>query len=68
MHAKSEGAVFRPVPVVEGRGSEAPVARRRAAQATTEPRCEMCFAPVLASHCKRICLRCGFMTGCSEGI
>jgi hypothetical protein len=33
-----------------------------------EPRCEMCSAPVVASHCKRICLRCGFMTGCSEGI
>lgn len=30
--------------------------------------CEMCGAPVLANHCKRICLRCGFMTGCSEGI
>ena len=33
-----------------------------------ELRCEMCGAPVIASHCKRICLRCGFMTGCSEGI
>ena len=30
--------------------------------------CEMCGTPVIASHCKRICLRCGFMTGCSEGI
>jgi hypothetical protein len=68
MHAKSEGAVFRPVPVVEERRPEAAVARRRAAQPNTELRCEMCFAPVLASHCKRICLRCGFMTGCSEGI
>jgi hypothetical protein len=33
-----------------------------------ELRCEMCGAPVIESHCKRICLRCGFMTGCSEGI
>jgi len=33
-----------------------------------DPRCEMCGAAVIASHCKRICLRCGFMTGCSEGI
>ncbi|HEY7413165.1 MAG TPA: hypothetical protein VII13_20660 [Vicinamibacteria bacterium] len=33
-----------------------------------EPRCEMCGAAVIAAHCKRICLRCGFMTGCSEGI
>lgn len=30
--------------------------------------CEMCGAPVVASHCKRTCLKCGFMTGCSEGI
>ena len=30
--------------------------------------CEICGAPVVAYHCKRICLRCGFMTGCSEGI
>jgi hypothetical protein len=30
--------------------------------------CEMCGAPVIANHSKRICLRCGFMTGCSEGI
>jgi hypothetical protein len=30
--------------------------------------CEMCGAPVVASHCKRVCLKCGFMTGCSEGI
>jgi hypothetical protein len=27
----------------------------------------MCGAEVIESHCKRICLRCGFMTGCSEG-
>jgi hypothetical protein len=30
--------------------------------------CEMCGTQVVAYHCKRICLRCGFMTGCSEGI
>lgn len=30
--------------------------------------CEMCGTPVIANHCKKICLRCGFMTGCSEGI
>jgi hypothetical protein len=28
----------------------------------------MCGAPIVAYHCRRICLRCGFMTGCSEGI
>ena len=33
-----------------------------------DPRCEMCGHPVIATHCKRICLTCGFMTGCSEGL
>lgn len=48
--------------------------RSEKGHATTEPElresldCEMCGTPVMASHCKRICLRCGFMTGCSEGI
>jgi len=58
MDSKPEGLVFPPVPLVlaqprEGNGA---------------PRCEMCGAEVIASHCKRICLRCGFMTGCSEGV
>jgi hypothetical protein len=58
MDSKPEGLVFPPVPlsgaeIREGMG---------------EPRCEMCGAEVVASHCKRICLRCGFMTGCSEGL
>jgi len=67
MDTKNEGAVFRPVPVIHDRTREAAVARRRPGP-EGDLRCEMCFAPVLASHCKRICLRCGFMTGCSEGI
>lgn len=37
-------------------------------EAPGEPACEMCGSPVVAHHCKRICRRCGFMTGCSEGI
>jgi hypothetical protein len=58
MDGKSEGLVFPPVPLVP-----APVREGSGA-----PRCEMCGAEVIASHCKRICLRCGFMTGCSEGV
>jgi hypothetical protein len=28
----------------------------------------MCGRAVIAVHYQRICLKCGFMTGCSEGI
>jgi hypothetical protein len=64
---KSEGAVFSPIPVARQlRDSVAPVHRVR--RESSDPRCEMCGAPVLATHCKRICLKCGFLTGCSEGI
>ena len=58
MDSKPEGLVFPPVPLVPERTKEEIGA----------PRCEMCGAEVIASHCKRICLRCGFMTGCSEGL
>ena len=68
METKREGAAFPPLPV--GRP-----ARERGRGAGPSPtataascRCEMCGAAVVAYHCKRICLRCGFMTGCSEGI
>ena len=64
---KSEGAVFSPIPVARQlRDAGAPVYRVR--PESTDPRCEMCGAAVLATHCKRICLKCGFLTGCSEGI
>ncbi len=64
---KSEGAVFPPIPVTRSvRDTGVPFYRVR--RETAEPRCEMCGALVLATHCKRICLKCGFMTGCSEGI
>jgi len=59
LEGKSEGLVFPPVPVRRPQ----PKAREDAGG----PRCEMCGAEVVALHCKRICLRCGFMTGCSEG-
>jgi hypothetical protein len=67
MNTKSEGAVFTPVPVV-GHVPESPKLRLRLSPAANDPACEMCGHPVIATHCKRICLHCGFMTGCSEGI
>ena len=66
METKDEGVAFPPLPLVRPRLREA--ARRGPAPQAHDPRCEMCGAPVIASHCKRICLRCGFMTGCWEGI
>ena len=66
MESKPEGAAFPPLPIVRPRPAEG--ARRGAAPMAPEQPCEMCGAPVIAAHCKRICLRCGFMTGCSEGI
>jgi hypothetical protein len=62
-----EGVVFPPVPVPRRRVREA-VRPGPTLARDGEPRCEMCGFTVIASHCKRICLRCGFMTGCSEGI
>ena len=65
---KSEGIAFPPVPV--GPTRRRPVLRRgpAAAPEAGELPCEMCGFAIVAYHCKRICLRCGFMTGCSEGI
>ena len=63
-----EGAVIPPVPYVRRRVREAIRAGVLLPRDAGELRCEMCGAEVIASHCKRICLRCGFMTGCSEGI
>ena len=68
MESSEKAPSFPPVPLravpAQGRGRRAGVLL----PAAGELRCEMCGAPVIASHCKRICLRCGFMTGCSEGI
>jgi hypothetical protein len=64
---RDEGPAFRPVPLSR-RTREAAGRAAGAAREGAEPRCEMCGASVVATHCKRICLRCGFMTGCSEGI
>jgi hypothetical protein len=64
---KTEGAAFPPLPVADRRVARA---RRglRLGRDVGELPCEMCGSAVVAYHCKRICLRCGFMTGCSEGI
>jgi hypothetical protein len=67
MHVKSEGVAFPPVPIADVRARDI----RHSTFLTRdqgELPCEMCGAHVVAYHCKRICLRCGFMTGCSEGI
>jgi hypothetical protein len=65
---KGEGPAFPPVPLGRGASRESAGRAARLARENGEPRCEMCGASVIAAHCKRICLRCGFMTGCSEGI
>jgi hypothetical protein len=64
MEVKTEGAVFQQVPVPQSRTSETRTLSLKAGELP----CEMCGSDVVAYHCKRICLRCGFMTGCSEGI
>jgi hypothetical protein len=68
MNVKEEGALFPPVPVPTRRLREQQQQRPRAAVVGGGPPCEMCGTPVIATHCRRICTRCGFMTGCSEGI
>jgi hypothetical protein len=68
MEGKSEGPVWPPLPLVTRQEGEAARPRLGRGQEAGDARCEMCGAPVIATHCKRICLKCGFMTGCSEGI
>lgn len=68
MATNDEGPVFRQLPLLRGFEREAVARSARRTRDGGDPRCEMCGSPVIASHCKRICLKCGFMTGCSEGI
>jgi hypothetical protein len=68
MGAKSEGLALQPFPTGKRRDEEGLLAAAWARKNGPEPRCEMCGAVAIAAHCKRICLRCGFMTGCSEGV
>ena len=68
MEGNDEGPMFPPLPLAPKQDGEAVRPGRRLAAEAADARCEMCGAPVVAAHCKRICLKCGFMTGCSEGI
>jgi hypothetical protein len=66
MEEKTEGAALPPVPVDPraARARRGPTVLRDGGELP----CEVCGSVVVAYHCKRICLHCGFMTGCSEGI
>jgi hypothetical protein len=66
MPTKTEGPALPPVPVAPRRAA---TLRRPTylGDAQLLP-CEMCGARVVSYHDQRICLRCGFMTGWSEGI
>jgi len=68
MRIHDEGLAAPQVPVRRRPAPERPRAAPPRHGGSLEPRCEMCGSPVIATHCKRICLKCGFMTGCSEGI
>ena len=68
MDAKNEGIALPPFPMTRGELREATIGRGGPPRSIREPGCERCGAAVIATHCKRICLKCGFMTGCSEGI
>jgi hypothetical protein len=67
METKREGAALPPLPVADPRVARAKRGFLILGEGGELP-CEMCGAAVVAYHCKRICLHCGFMTGCSEGI
>jgi hypothetical protein len=67
MDTKREGAALPQLPVADPRIQRARRGPFPQADGGELP-CEMCGAVVVAYHCKRICLHCGFMTGCSEGI
>lgn len=64
---KDEGLAASPLPLSRVPRRRAELSGVRTAEDRGQPRCEMCGASVLAAHCNRICLKCGFMTGCSEG-
>jgi hypothetical protein len=68
MRAKDEGPAVPQLPLQRGVLREAAGRAARHLREVGDPRCEMCGNPVIATHCKRICLKCGFLTGCSEGI
>jgi len=67
MEQKREGLALPPMPVADPHVAWARRGPHLLRDAGELP-CEMCGSVVVAYHCKRICLHCGFMTGCSEGI
>ena len=32
----------------------------------TDPRCDLCGAPMLERHCKLVCVQCGYQRDCSD--
>lgn len=67
MDEKCEGLAFPPLPVGDPRVRRARRGPFVSSSAGALP-CAMCGAPVVEHHSKRICLRCGFMAGCPEGV
>ena len=68
MDEKREGLALPPMPVADPRVARARRGRVIVQCDMGDLPCEVCGSSVVAYHCKRICLHCGFMTGCSEGI
>ncbi len=67
MHDKIEGVALPPLPVADPRVARArrgPLLTRNAGELP----CAICGSTVVEYDDKRICLQCGFMTGCFEGI
>jgi len=67
MDEKREGLALPPLPVADPRVARARRGLYHSCD-TGELPCEVCGSSVVAYHSRRICLHCGFMTGCSEGI
>jgi hypothetical protein len=68
MELKGEGAVVPQVPLVRPLAREAVSHGAWTLRTGAQPRCEMCGHLMVASHCKRICLGCGFLAGGSTEI
>jgi hypothetical protein len=62
---KREGIVFRPLYVP---GKMRSTNRVPPVRVQEGPPCEMCGSQVISMHCRRVCTRCGFLTGQAEGI
>jgi hypothetical protein len=67
MDEKNEGLALPPLPVGDPRVARARRGPLLFRDAGVLP-CAICGSSVVDYHFKRICLHCGFMTGCSEGI